>query len=137
MKKRTRQDPDPGASVALARMVESSVVPVRSGVLPGSLEAALVAFLQSKTTSSAVPVEQRIFLNMAESAEYSGLPAAFLRKRIASGKLKALKTGAGWRIARAELEKLPGTLTEVTPVDLTEHEMRDLEVNRRRRRGLA
>lgn len=72
---------------------------------------------------------------MAESAEFSGLPAVFLRRLIASGKLKALKTGAGWRISRAAIEKLSGTLTEM-PEDLTEHELRDMEINRRRRQTI-
>jgi excisionase family DNA binding protein len=127
MKKRV-----PRASVALARIVEPGGVPTR----PGGLEAALVAFLQSKTAGSLVQVERRLFLTMTECAEYSGLPAAFLRRLIASGKLKALKTGAGWRISRAELEKLSGTLTEIPP-DPTEQELRDLELNRRRRQGLS
>jgi excisionase family DNA binding protein len=126
-----QQDPAPRASVALAGIVEPSAVPARAG----GLEAALVAFLQSKTAGSLVQVERRLFLTMAECAEYSGLPAAFLRKLIASGKLKALKTGAGWRVARVELEKLAGTLTEIR-ADPTEHELRDLELNRRRRQGL-
>jgi excisionase family DNA binding protein len=125
-----------GASVALARIVEPSLVPARSGVAPGALEAALVAFLQSKTPGSLVPVERRIFLTMSESAEFSGLPVAFLRRLIASGKLKALKTGAGWRISRVELEKASEGLTD-TPEDLSEHELRDLELNRLRRQGTA
>jgi excisionase family DNA binding protein len=130
-----RQDPTPRASVALAGIVEPSVVPTRSLSATGGLEAALIAFLQSKTAGSLVQVERSLFLTMAECAEYSGLPAAFLRKLIASGKLKALKTGAGWRVARVELEKLAATLTEI-PADPTEHELRDLELNRRRRQGL-
>lgn len=52
------------------------------------------------------------------------------------GKLKALKTGAGWRIARIELERLARTLTEM-PQDLTEHQVRDMEINQFRRRGIA
>jgi excisionase family DNA binding protein len=131
-----RQRPgDPAEpTVALARIVEPNLIPARGA--PSGLEAAFLAFLQSKTPSSLVPVERRIFLTMAESAEFSGLPAALLRTLIASGKLKALKTGAGWRISRVDLEKLSGTLTE-TPEDITEHELRDLEVNRRRRQGIA
>jgi excisionase family DNA binding protein len=73
---------------------------------------------------------------MTEAGEFSGLPAVFLRRLVTSGKLKALKTGAGWRIARIELERLAGTLTEM-PEDLTEHQLRDMEINRLRRRGIA
>jgi excisionase family DNA binding protein len=121
--------------VALARIVEPERASVRGGAL-GGMEAAFLAFLQSKIPTSIVPVERRIFLTMAQSAEYSGLPVAFLRKLIASGKLKAVKTGAGWRVSREELERLSGTLT-AAPQDLDDHELRDMEENRRRRQGIA
>lgn len=128
--------PNPRASVALARIVEHSLAPVRSGGSPSGLEAAFLAFLQSKTSSSLVPVERRIFLTLAESAELSGLPAVFLRRLIASGKLKALRTGAGWRVPRVELENLSGALTNA-PESLGEDELRDMELNRLRRQGTA
>ncbi len=121
-------------SVALARIAEPSVSAVRSGGAAVALEAAFLAFLQSKTSSSAVPLERRIFLTISESAEFSGLPVTFLRRLIASGQAQALKTGAGWRF-RQELERELGTLTG-TPEDLTEDELRDLEVNRLRRQGI-
>jgi excisionase family DNA binding protein len=132
----------PRKSVALARVQHAEPATVLTRITPGpaALEAAFLALLQSKTALSAVPaalpIDRRIFLTMAESADLTGLPAAFLRRLMATGKLRALKTGAGWRIARVELEKLSGALTE-TPTDLTEHELRDLEVNRRRRQGTA
>lgn len=126
----------PGTSVTLARIGDHRLARTRSGIAPSGLEAAFLAFLQSKIPSTLVPVERRIFLTMAESAEYSGLPVAFLRRLIASGKLKALRTGSGWRVSRAELEKSSGTLTD-KPEDLTEPELRDMEINRRRRQGLA
>jgi excisionase family DNA binding protein len=131
-----RQSHGTQASVALARVERAEVPPARSGSAPSGLEAAFLAFLQSKTPSAGVPVERRIFLTMAEAAEFSGLPVAFLRRLIASGKLKALKTGAGWRVARLELERASETLAD-TPEDLTEHELRDLEVNRLRRQGIV
>jgi excisionase family DNA binding protein len=127
---------NPQTSVALARVDRAGVAPARSGSASTALEAAFLAFLQSKTPSSLVPVERRIFLTMAESAEFSGLPVAFLRRLIASGKLKALKTGAGWRVARLELETSLGALTD-TPEGPGEHELRDMEANRRRRQGIA
>ena len=55
--------------------------------------------------ASAVPVGQKIFLNLKEAAEYSGLPKAWLMREIKSGNIKAMKAG-GWRIRRAELEQL-------------------------------
>jgi excisionase family DNA binding protein len=127
---------NPRASVALARIVEHSFAPVRSGGSLSGLEAAFLAFLQSKTSGSPVPVERRIFLTLPESADLSGLPAVLLRRLIASGKLKALKTGAGWRVPRVELERLSGALTDA-PENLGEHELRDMELNRLRRQGTA
>jgi excisionase family DNA binding protein len=121
-------------SVALTRLLEPETV-VRAG-----LEAAFLTFLQTKAVAPAItpalPIDRRIFLTLAEAAEFSGLPVVFLRRLMTSGKLKALKTGAGWRIARVELERLAGTLTEM-PEDLTEHQLRDMEINRLRRRGIA
>ncbi len=125
-------------SLALARVVESGHAPGRNldarnpGGSPVGLEAALLTFLQAKTSGSLVPLERRIFLTMAESADFSGLPAAFLRRLIAYGKLKGLRQG---RLAcpRTEIEKLSGTLTN-PPEDLTEHEIRDMEMKCRRRR---
>jgi excisionase family DNA binding protein len=128
-------------SVALARIAGPDTVTRTGGGVTG-LEAAFLAFLQGGAVAPAVlpttvlPIDRRIFLTMAEAAEFSGLPAVFLRRLVISGKLKALKTGAGWRIARIELERLAGTLME-TPEDLTEHELRDMEINRRRRQGIA
>lgn len=121
-------------SVSLARVVEPAMVPARRDGAQGALEAAFLTFLQSKNSSSLVPVDRRVFLTMAESAEFSGLPTAFLRRLMASGKLKAVKTGSGWRISRAGLEGLSGTLTD-TPETLSEHTLRDMELNRRRRQG--
>lgn len=124
---------DAKESVALARILELSGVPARRPEgSPGALEVALLTFLQSKTSGSVVPIERRIFLTMVESAEFSGLPVVFLRRLIASGKLKALRTGAGWRVSRAAIETLAATLTDASG-SLTEHELRDMEMNRRRR----
>ena len=55
--------------------------------------------------ASAVPVGQKIFLNLKEAAEYSGLPKAWLMREIKSGNIKAMKAG-GWRIRRSDLEQL-------------------------------
>ncbi len=135
MHKRKTVSPE---SVALTRVVEPETV-ARDGAVTG-LEAAFLAFLQSRAVahgvSTALPIDRRIFLNMTEAAEFSGLPGVFLRRLITAGKLKALKTGAGWRIARIELEKLAGMLTE-TPEELTEHQLRDMELNRLRRQGIT
>jgi excisionase family DNA binding protein len=104
-----------------------------------SLEAAFAAFLQySAGQKQPVPVTRRVFLTLAESAEFTGLPAVFLRRLVADGRLKALKTGAGWRIPRAGLEELPETLLQPPAVreELSEGEAYDLERNKLRRQGL-
>ena len=53
----------------------------------------------------AVPVAQKVFLNLKEAAEYSGMPKAWLMREIKNGKIKTIKSG-GWRIRRSDLEQL-------------------------------
>jgi len=132
-----RSNPEIPDVRTLVRLAPPELVGPRSAVSKG-LEAAFVAFLQSKSAPvSAVPVERRVFLTVVEAQEFSGLPAVFLRRLIAAGKLRALRTGAGWRVPRVELERLSETLTapEETALELSEHELRDIELNSRRRRG--
>ncbi|MGD1069252.1 MAG: helix-turn-helix domain-containing protein [Bryobacteraceae bacterium] len=122
----------------LVRVMPPELVAHRDAA-SNALEVAFLAFLQSKAApSTAVPLERRLFLNVDEAAEFSGLPAVFLRRLIKADKLKALKTGSGWRIPRAELERLAGTLAAAAegPRQFTEHELRDMELNRLRRKGI-
>jgi excisionase family DNA binding protein len=122
------------------------LLPARPEALSG-LEAAFLTFLQASlleprqvavSLPPGVPVERRIFLSLAESAQFSGLPAGYLRKLMAEGMVKAVRTGAGWRIPRTELERLAETLTKAPPVleELSEAQERDLEMNKLRRQGL-
>jgi excisionase family DNA binding protein len=137
--RRQRATPELTDSRALMRIAPPELVPPRSANSHG-LEAALLAFLQSKSApGAAVAVERRVFLTLAEAGEFSGLPLVFLRRLISCGKLKALRTGAGWRIPRAGLERLSDTLTatEERARQLSEHELRDIEMNRQRRHGIA
>lgn len=127
--------PDKGV---LVRVMPPELVAHRDAAT-NALEAAFLAFLQSKSApSSSVPLERRLFLNVDDAAEFSGLPAVFLRRLIKTDKLKALKTGSGWRIPRAELERLAETLAAAAdgPRNFTEHELRDMELNRLRRKGI-
>ncbi len=122
-------------SLALTRVPKSSVATAASGA--AALETAFLAFLQSKTSTAIVPVERRIFLNITEAAEYTGLPAGFLRKLRAAGQLNALKTGAGLRFRRTDLDNLAALADPpTTPEELDDNILRDLELNRRRRQGL-
>ena len=68
-------------------------------------EVNLLARLFADRNRSAVPVEQKVFLNLKESVEYSGLPKAWLLREIKSENIKAIKVG-GWRIRRTDLEQL-------------------------------
>ena len=53
----------------------------------------------------AVPLERKLFLSLEEASEYTGMPKGWLRRQIKSGELPAILSG-GWRIRRADLEKL-------------------------------
>jgi len=123
-------------SVALTRVPKNRGVTTAGGA--AALETAFLAFLQSKTQTAIVPVERRIFLTIAEAAEYTGLPAGFLRKLRASGQLNALKTGGGLRFRRADLDELASLADPpAAKQELDEHILRDLELNRLRRQGLG
>ena len=120
------------------------------GARIGTLDPAVLSLLQSLVSNAVenqavsnqkVPVERRIFLTLAESAELSGLSAGFLKSLIHEGRLKAIRAGTRWRIPRAELEALADRLTQAPPPELrtqqlSEAEERDLEMNRLRRQGL-
>ncbi len=58
------------------------------------------------STFSEVRLSERLFLTIPEAADYSGLPQSHIRRLMGEGKLEAMKTGAGWRIRRVDLEKL-------------------------------
>ena len=77
-------------------------------VQPASLLNAFAAFAEHSQNShnGRVRIPERLFLTLAEAAEYSGLPHAHLRRLMAEGKLEALRTGSGWRIRRTDLERL-------------------------------
>src|SRR5262245_30029428 len=50
-------------------------------------------------------VYTKLFLTLEEAADVSGLPLAYLRRRVREGTLPAIKSG-GWRIRRRDLEGL-------------------------------
>jgi excisionase family DNA binding protein len=68
----------------------------------------VLAAIASQSSQSAPDVRtaERLFLTIAEAARYSGLPRSYLKSLMTEGKLAAMKTGAGWRIRRSDLEKL-------------------------------
>jgi excisionase family DNA binding protein len=51
-------------------------------------------------------ITEKVYLTMAEAAEYSGLPPIEILRAIDSGLVLARKTGRGWRFNRKSLEGL-------------------------------
>ena len=56
-------------------------------------------------TPPRVPLDKKLFLTLREASEFSGLPQSYIRRLIASKKLKVI-VAAGYRIKRADLERL-------------------------------
>jgi excisionase family DNA binding protein len=86
-----------GATVPAAAVVESGEMVVRTPPrvtleLPPEVVASL-------------PRERPLWLTLKESAAYTGLPQAHLRRLIAEEKLTAIVAG-GWKIRRKDLEAL-------------------------------
>jgi excisionase family DNA binding protein len=127
-------------SKALINVPRAVAAPRHADLMQG-LEEAFIAFLQSKSGPGApmVPIDRRVFLTIAEAAEFTGLPASFLRRLIADSTLKAFRTGRAWRIPRAELEALPQKLElrAHRVEELPESEDREFQFNKLRRLGLA
>lgn len=98
-----------GDAKALVKSTRHPAAPALQ--MPTNLPAALAALLAGlETGKTSVSIERRVFLTLTEAAHFSGLPASLLRQLISSGKLQAMKTGAGWRIPRSALELLPSLL---------------------------
>lgn len=60
--------------------------------------------------ANAVPIADRLTLNVEETAQLSGLPRAFIVKNIHSGKLKALRIGRSYHIKRRDLDSFVQSL---------------------------
>lgn len=132
------------ATAALVRVQEPLLAaPTRASIV-NAPETALLAFLQAMRGTGVVlnpadvPLERRVFLSVTDAAKFSGLPLRFLRQLISAGTLQAVRTGAGWRIPRTELEGLPQKLAQIPPAqeELSDAEQRDLAMNKLRRQGL-
>lgn len=52
-----------------------------------------------------LPIDRKLFLNLQEASEFTGLSMALLRRKIVSGELPAIKDG-GWKVRRDALERL-------------------------------
>jgi excisionase family DNA binding protein len=56
-------------------------------------------------TPPRVPLDKKLYLTVREASEYAGLPQSYIRRLITGKKLKAI-VAAGYRIKRADLERL-------------------------------
>jgi excisionase family DNA binding protein len=65
-----------------------------------------LASMSQNSQKSDVRISERLFLKIPEASEYTGLPQSDIRRMMAEGKIEGRRTGAGWRIRRADLEKI-------------------------------
>ena len=65
----------------------------------------LVNLLADRVSPPATAARHKLFLTLAEAADYSGMSQGWLRQKIRQGELPAIKT-RGWKIRRADLERL-------------------------------
>lgn len=82
----------------------ASLPAARDTVVPNKLDFSVLFENLSRTSN--VRIAERVYLTMAEASAYSGLPRTHLHNLIKEATLPALKTGAGWRIRRRDLESL-------------------------------
>jgi|SRR5581483_6604784 len=96
------------AEAPAATSAPNTALAVRQPSAEQFLQAIAAAMGSGSQTSQnlGVRISERLFLTIPESADYSGLPQSHLRRLMADGTLKAMRTGGGWRIRRADLEKL-------------------------------
>jgi excisionase family DNA binding protein len=66
---------------------------------------ALVEALTSAGKAQTLTLETRLFLTLKEAAQVAGLPRAMIKRAIDAGKLKAVKTGSGWRVKSEDLSE--------------------------------
>jgi excisionase family DNA binding protein len=97
--------PPANVSPTASQTSENTLVKPAAGRPQSPLDA-LAALAGMMRPPDRVRVSERLFLTVDEAVEYSGLPQSHLRQLLKSGRLAGMKTGAGWRIRRADLEKL-------------------------------
>jgi excisionase family DNA binding protein len=60
---------------------------------------------ERKQEANAVPIADRLTLNLEEAAHLAGLPRSFIVKSIHSGKLKAVRIGRSFHVKRSDLNQ--------------------------------
>ena len=87
------------------KLKQKTLPPVPTPPINGALTKSMVTDRFNFLTPPRVAIKDKIFLTIDEAAELSGLPKAHLRRLIADESLPAIKAH-GWRIRRADIEKL-------------------------------
>ena len=84
---------------------KTALVKSEPAAAPPPYQLTFAAMAEMLRPADHVRITERLFLTVDEAAEYSGLPKSYIREQIAAGKF-GMRTGGGWRIRRADLEKL-------------------------------
>jgi excisionase family DNA binding protein len=95
--------PDTSASTTNMARVNASGV---SGLVAGDFAGRLLGALESLRlpVKDAVPLADKLTLNLAEASALAGLSKGFLMVAVKSKKLKAAKRGRGWNVKRSDLD---------------------------------
>lgn len=116
IRKKVVRDPK-NANRELALFHAGDIALLKLGMLdqvapPAPKQLQIAAPVRQAAAVPAVPAQPRLWMTIAEAAEYSGLPASFLIRLIDGGKLAALdvgpRPGGHWRIAKRDLEAIKG-----------------------------
>jgi excisionase family DNA binding protein len=86
----------------------------QGGIIPKPAKPDLAAFLAALSPGH-LALNKKFYLTLKEAGELSGLPLSFLRAKVQSKALPAVKLG-GWRIKRQDLERFDaatGTLAKL------------------------
>ena len=79
---------------------QALALPARQGAVE-----MLVNLMADRVSPPATAARHKLFLTLAEAADYSGMSQGWLRQKIRAGALPAIKT-RGWKIRRSDLEEL-------------------------------
>jgi excisionase family DNA binding protein len=84
------------------------------GIIPKPDKPDLAAFLAALSPGH-LALDKKFYLTLKEAGELSGLPLSFLRAKVQTKELPAVKIG-GWRIKRQDLERYDAATGKLTKV---------------------
>ena len=87
----------------MKKLEQTTLHPVPAENLPVKPPQLDMAALLAQFRPTAVPLHRKLYLSLKEAAEFSGLPQAYLLRKIKDGAIPAVKM-PGWRIRREDLE---------------------------------